>query len=181
MLRELLQRSFTTMSTRFGDQAAGRVAAPTDQLASSDELGDQPKNAKSIENGTGIAWPAWEKLLAPHRDLNHTEMAKVTLAEIRKVGRAGNPEWWAQSVTVAYEQQIGRRVVGQSCEGDYSVTVSKTLTGELDATAERWSSFMAGSDELRGVAIVDGPRTSATEKWRYWRCGLDGGSRSTSP
>lgn len=136
----------------------------------------EPKNRKALETGSGIGWDEWLELLAPHRDLDHTEMAKVALAEIQKAGRASSPEWWAQGVTVAYEQHIGRRKVGQQCDGSFSATISKTVTGGMDEVAERWAGFMASRTELDGVPVEGEPRRSSSEKWRYWRVNLADGT-----
>lgn len=38
---------------------------------------------------------------------------------------------------------------------------------------------MEGCGELSGVPVVSGPEQSASEKWRYWRCGLVDGTRIT--
>ena len=41
-------------------------------------------------------------------------------------GRVDNPAWWAQSVTVAYEQDSGRRFPGQRPKGTFQTSVSKS-------------------------------------------------------
>ncbi len=40
--------------------------------------------------------------------------------------------WWAQGVTVRYEQARGRRKPGQRPDGTYAVSVSVTLSGDLE-------------------------------------------------
>ena len=40
-------------------------------------------------------------------------------------------------MTIAYEQLIGRRVVGQSCAGDFAASASRTLPGDPDADENR--------------------------------------------
>lgn len=70
-------------------------------------------HAARIQAGTGVPLDEWTRWLdeAGGRELDHAAIARM-------LPRRGEiSEWWAQGVTVAYEQIIGRRVVGQSCEG----------------------------------------------------------------
>lgn len=131
----------------------------------------------SLETGSGIPWNKWLEFLEPHKNLDHTAMAKVVLEHINKHGESKSPEWWAQGVTVAFEQHIGRRGIGERCNGKYSVTCSKTLTGTMDQVLERLVAAGAGRDEFAGVPVDGEPTTSATEKWRYYRIKLADGAR----
>lgn len=138
---------------------------------------NEPKNKKALETGSGIEWAEWLELLEPHRELNHTEMAKVAYEIIMERGASKSPEWWAQGVTVAYEQHIGRRQVGQQCDGKFSVTVSKTVSGDMDAALATWSESMDGIRDIDGVDIIGEPRITQTDKWRYWKVDLADGSK----
>lgn len=128
---------------------------------------------EAIEKGTGRSWSDWlvffEKIGAAN--LTHKEIAQKAFDE------GGAPSWWCQMVTVAYEQEIGRRVPGQDCNGKFSVSVGKTLSGTMDKVLNDWQRFMAGRKEFSHVAISRGPEVSQTDKWRYWRCGLADGAR----
>jgi len=44
-------------------------------------------------------------------------------------------QWWAQgvSVAIAYEQHAGLRVPGQSSDGDFRTSTTKTFSGDKDA------------------------------------------------
>ena len=137
-----------------------------------------PANVKALETGSGIEWDDWVAYLdSVEADrLDHAAIARLALARIREVGASKSPEWWAQGVAVAYEQRIGRRVPGQTCDGSFSVTVSKTVPGTMDEVLARWRSHYDDAVELGGAAITRAPASSVTEKWRYWRCALDDGS-----
>jgi hypothetical protein len=128
---------------------------------------------EAIENGTSRSWPDWLAVLQSFNaeDLSHKEIAARLQADGELSG------WWAQMLTVAFEQHIGRRVPGQDCSGSFSVAVSKTLPGTMDSALQRWQSRMHGVRGLSDVVLTRGPDTSQTEKWRYWRCGLADGSR----
>ncbi len=127
----------------------------------------------SAAKGTGKAWRDWlaflEKIDA--RGLPHKEIARRLREECKVSG------WQAQSLAVAFEQHIGRRVPGQQCDGSFQVSVSKTLSGSMDTILARWQAAMQGRKLLSGVAIASGPDVTSTDKWRYWRCGLADGSR----
>lgn len=144
-----------------------------------DKMNDmnEPKNKKALETGSGISWSEWLEFLEPYRELNHTEMAKVALQKINERGSSKSPEWWAQGVTVAYEQHIGRRQVGQQCDGQFSVTVTKTIPGDMDAALATWSEAMNDVRDIDGVDVVGEPRITQSDKWRYWKIDLADGSR----
>ena len=138
----------------------------------------KPSNTKALETGSGISWNEWVTYLDSINasELDHTALAVKTLEKIRETGKSKSPEWWAQGVAVAYEQHIGRRKPGQRCDGDYSVTVSKTIDGDMDNVLEKWVQRVDGISKFNGLKISREPSVSQTEKWRYWRCGLEDGS-----
>jgi len=81
----------------------------------------------SVREHTGRDYAGWFSLLdergAVHR--SHTEIAAW-------LGRdQGVPAWWAQSVTVAYEQARGLRVPGQKKDG-FAVSVSRTVRAPVE-------------------------------------------------
>ncbi|MGP5126308.1 hypothetical protein ACTXKL_07225 [Brachybacterium tyrofermentans] len=127
--------------------------------------------AASIESGTGTALETWVQRIteAGGPDLDHAAIARL-LPE-----RWDITEWWAQGVTVAYEQVIGRRVVGQSCDGDFSASASRTVPGDIDAVRDRWATFMTPA--RREQLGLEEPRLSDTATWRYWRAAVADGSR----
>jgi hypothetical protein len=78
---------------------------------------------EAVAKATGKTWPEWIAFLDSLGaiKLPHKEIAAL-LHDKHNV-----PGWWCQMVTVGYEQAKGRRVVGQTCAGDYSANASKTL------------------------------------------------------
>jgi len=85
--------------------------------------------------------------------------------------------WWSQMLTVEYERSIGRREVGQRCDGAYSASASKTIAGTMDDALAAWGQLVAQRTEFDGVEITGEPRISRTEKWRYWRADLADSSK----
>ena len=133
----------------------------------------KPVNTAAIGSGTRRSWEEWRVFLegVGGRDLPHKAIAEA----VHKTGDASG--WWSQSVAVAYEQHIGRRVPGQVKDGAYQVSASRTVAGSSAEVHARWTEYMAGRKTLDRVKITRGPETSVTENWRHWRCGLGNGSR----
>lgn len=127
----------------------------------------KPMNIEAIEKATGKSWAEWLEFFESigAKDMTHHEIAL-------KVFKTDISGWWAQNVTVAYEQHIGRRVPGQREDGKYEVSVTKTVDGTLDDAMKWWLRKAAGLKEFSGVALDDKPKRSTTEKWRHWRVNL---------
>lgn len=128
---------------------------------------------ESLKNATGKSWPDWFDYLdrIKARQLSHKEIA----ANLQET--AGMKGWWAQTITVEYERKIGRREVGQSCEGDFQASSSKTLPGTMDQVFLHWQEFVKDLDHFDQVRFSSTPKMSETQKWRYWRVSLQDGSR----
>lgn len=135
----------------------------------------KPSNVAAIEEATGRTWGEWlawfEGVGAP--ELSHPEIAKRVSAELEGVSE--NPGWWAQNVTVAYEQYIGRRAPGQSNDGTFEVSVTKTLVGTKEDVFALWAEAHSEAKEFRSEAVSN-VRTSVTPVRCYWRCELADGS-----
>jgi hypothetical protein len=103
---------------------------------------EHPLPEDTVTRATGSGWQQWFTRLdewgAAAR--SHTEMARWLAAE------QGVSSWWAQSITVAYEQARGLRAPGQQANG-WSVGASKTIPVPVErlfaafndeALRERW-------------------------------------------
>ena len=104
-------------------------------------------------------------------------MAELVLQRLTQpeFSHVSNPQWWAQGVTVAYEQHIGRRLPGQRADGSFDGAISKTFPCEAAEIYTRLVALLSGWDELQG-RVLRQQRTSETPKRKYWRCALDDGS-----
>lgn len=121
---------------------------------------------------TGRDWQSWRQHLdamgaasMPHKDI------------AARLSAEGVPGWWSQMVTVEYERMIGRRAVGQRCDGDYSANASRTVDGDMDSALQRWLAVVDGMAEFGGVACESEPRVTQSAAWRYWKVDLEDGSR----
>ncbi|XNZ00809.1 hypothetical protein ACL90Y_02055 [Micrococcus luteus] len=144
----------------------------------------RPANVDALVRATSIEWEDWTSRLdaAGGRDLAHPELARLTLAEIKDQDGCSNPEWWAQTAAVAYEQHIGRRLPGQREDGTFDANASRTVPGTMDEALDRVSEVFdaalapaeeaEGHDDDRRLVLSGAPRTSSTDTWRYWRADL---------
>lgn len=135
----------------------------------------KPANIDAIENATGRTWDDWLRVMdeVGANDMSHKELATKVQAELE--GVTDNPGWWAQTVTVAYEQHIGRRAPGQAQDGTFQASVSRATPLGMEELMERWTAFATGDDEV--LASFSGePRTSGTDKRMHWRVKGDDGT-----
>jgi hypothetical protein len=136
-----------------------------------------PDNADAarVVAATGLDWDrivgAFEA--AGGAEASHTDLAAAVHPLIVGSG-VGNPGWWGQGATVAYEKQIGRRVTGQSGAGDFQVSATRTVRATT-GRGELRDAAGAAVTASGSVTVVDQPRVSDTPKRSYWRCSLDGG------
>ncbi|MFC6354902.1 hypothetical protein [Luethyella okanaganae] len=103
---------------------------------------------QALANATGKAWPAWFAVLdeAGAQTWKHSKTAQWLDANFTIGG------WWAQGVTVGYEQARGIRLPGQRQDGTFEVGASKTLP--LDQQKAIDALIAAVSDELGAHAGV---------------------------
>lgn len=130
---------------------------------------------KTVERATNKAWDEWLHFMdsIDAKNLSHHEIATRVLEELD--GKIENFAWWAQSVTVAYEQYIGRRIPGQRSDGTFQTSVSKATKLSMKDLMDKWTRFAAGDQEV--LALIAGDvRVSGTEKRITWRTKAHDGS-----
>lgn len=131
----------------------------------------KPSNINSIENATYKSWQKWVDLLESFgaKDLDHTAIANLVRSELD--GKIDSPDWWAQSITVAYEQHIGRRKPGQQNDGSYEVSVTKHIAGTKEDVFALWREAYDDISDFSGVEVSN-IRISETSVRLYWRSEL---------
>jgi hypothetical protein len=127
-------------------QSRRKPATPARPVASKAKGGVSDKAALA-KTGYGLAhWFAVLDAFDP-KAKGHTDRARYLYED------HGVPGWHAQGITVAYERERGLRVMNQSCDGDFQVSVSKTVrvtVGEVAAAigdARRRAAWLRGADE----------------------------------
>jgi hypothetical protein len=135
---------------------------------------------ESVLKNTGRTWDQWFKLLdkSGAKDKKHPEIARWLSEE------HGVDGWWAQSVTVAYEQDRGMRAPGQRADGTYSVSASKTVKVPVEVLFEafRDESVREGWLGEYEVAVRTArPGISMTAEWEEGSTRLNAGFYAKGP
>ncbi len=143
-------------------------------------MADQDISDDAVATATGRTWPQWFELLERWgaKELGHAQIAKRIAEE------TGTSGWWSQMVTVRYEQHIGRRVVGQTCEGDFQTSVSRTVPSDLDAAWHAvvhalWLGSAAKWEEgarFEADCPIEVRTVKPAKMLRFWRFTQDGRS-----
>jgi uncharacterized protein YndB with AHSA1/START domain len=99
-------------------------------------------SSEAARKATGRGWAEWRDVLddAGAADWDHKEIVAYLEREHPEVESG----WWRQSVTVAYELAIGKRVPGETTAGGFQVGVQRTVPL---APAQAWA-LLTGRPEL---------------------------------
>lgn len=110
-------------------------------------------SSTALENATGKGWDNWLAVLdaAEATKMTHKEMAQWLVAE----GHIES-EWWAQTITVGYEQARGMRKVNQKTDG-FTFSVTKTMPFEIGSVYEAWADPL-----MRAAWMPDSSRLEIT-------------------
>ena len=135
-------------------------------------------NTEPIERTTKRSWGEWlafmEAIEASH--LDHPQIARKVEEELEGMALGlNNVGWWAQGITVAYEQHSGRRLPGQQADGSFALSVSKTVAVDNHEAMARWVQFAAQDMEVSQI-VSSQPTTGGSAKRRSWRVKVADGS-----
>jgi len=114
-----------------------------------------------IKARTGKGWDEWFAALdkAGAAKLDHKGITAILHGRM-KVG-----PWWGQMIAVSYERARGIRAVNQKCDGEFAVSVSKTLPVDL---ATLYAAM--ADDTLRSKWFPKGAfKVSSQTKDKYYR------------
>lgn len=128
-----------------------------------------------IERATDRSWDSWLAFMdaVGAKDLSHKDIAQKAYNELEDtMDQAG---WWAQSIAVAYEHHIGRRVPGQRSDGTFQLSVSRSTSLGIEELMAKWADFAAGNGAVRDL-LAEEPRVSGTERRMTWRSKATDGS-----
>ncbi len=103
----------------------------------------------AVQARTGKTWPEWFEALDAigARDMAHKQIAAYLYNKL------GVPGWWAQMVTVGYEQARGMREKHQRPTG-YEISVSKTLSASTAKAYKAWEHEKARRRWLPETPII---------------------------
>lgn len=139
----------------------------------------RPQNIASIEKKTKKDWSDWvEQLNKKHaKDLPHSEIVAIVRTLLEKDMKSA--EWWAQTISVAYEQHTGKRAPGQRANGLFEVTTSATINQPREAVFINVCSWLDAQSHFR-TQQAQNPRIAETKIRSNWRCNLPDGSTFTA-
>lgn len=105
---------------------------------------------QALIEGTGADWKTWLALLDERgaAELDHAAIARMLVREFEIDG------WWAQSITVGYEQERGLREPGQRPDGTFSANASKTLHLPIGTAFEQLADPEAQAGWLGDLELV---------------------------
>lgn len=106
-------------------------------------------SSAAVEKATGKPWEAWLVALdkAGAADMSHKDIAVLLSIKF------GIADWWAQMVTVGYEQARGRRVAHQSARG-FSASASRTIAASPAAVFRAWTNARTRAAWLPDGAVT---------------------------
>ncbi len=136
-------------------------------------------NTDSITKATNKPWEQWvnEIEAAGGRNMSHTELARKLYDEL--AGKIDSHGWWAQGITVAYEQHIGKRIPGQLANGLFELAVSRSVSFSGEIVFVKLEKYLSDCQDFNGQQPND-QRTSKTPKRSNWRCNFKDGSKFTA-
>lgn len=107
-------------------------------------------SSEAVEKATGRGWVEWIRLIdeAGVADKGHTAIAAWLNENHIESG------WWAQAVTIGYEQARGLRAPNQRADG-YTVSISKTIPAPVSRLYEAWIATGRLGHWLGGPAELD--------------------------
>ncbi|MBN9152258.1 MAG: hypothetical protein J0H56_12695 [Micrococcales bacterium] len=109
---------------------------------------------------TGRVRADWHAVLdaAGAREWEHPKIAAWLQSE------HGVEGWWAQGITVGYEQAIGRRLPGQTADGTFAVSATKSIDGSraenLDAILETLTAHWGSPASVTPASLY------STARWK---------------
>lgn len=106
--------------------------------------GAQRLSDARLGSGTGRSAAEWFARLdaAGATRLSHEQISRLLVDEFEVV------PWWAEGITVRYEQERGLETPGRQPDGSYAVTVGRSLRGRplelFDLAVERLAAYAGG-------------------------------------
>lgn len=119
----------------------------------------------AVTKATGKDWQQWLTLLdrCGGRDMAHKSIAELLSAQHKLDG------WWAQAITVGYEQARGLRQVLEQADG-FAASISRTVNAKLGTLYE------AFAEEAKRLEQA-GHSVSRSKDGKSLRVNLDDGSK----
>ncbi|MGH3646683.1 MAG: hypothetical protein ACRDTM_05865 [Micromonosporaceae bacterium] len=141
--------SYTTARRHLLPKPDPTVAPPADPAEPATPVRPLGFSDDAVRERTGRGWDEWYALLDTWGGTghNHTEIARWLVTEHQVHG------WWAQSITVGYEQARGLRVPGQQPDGSFGASASKTVAVPVERLFEAFADESLRQRWLPGTTV----------------------------
>jgi Domain of unknown function (DUF4287) len=116
---------------------------------------------EAVIAATGKHPDDWFRLL-DERDATSWRHADIAAWLVRD---HGVDPWWSQNLTVRYEQERGMRAPGQMADGTYSVSASRTFSGDKGELLDRAVEVVGASIGAPPASVSPDARY-ATARWK---------------
>lgn len=103
-------------------------------------------SSAALAAGTGRGWDEWFVILDAWGATGHDHAAIAR----HLVTEHGVDGWWAQGITVGYEQERGLRQPGQRADGTFTANASTTITVAREIVFDLWA-----DEERRATWLAD--------------------------
>jgi hypothetical protein len=154
--------SYTTARQQLIDKVtSSNGSAPADSQVIA--ISGQRISDEALARRTDHAWDEWFELLDEWgaKDHKHAEIARWLVEE------HGVDGWWAQTITVGFEQARGMRKPGQTSDGTFSANASKTVNVAAETAFGAFADETKRDEWLPGVALkpttVNSPKSFRAE------------------
>lgn len=93
-------------------------------------------SSEKVKAATGRDWAEWVQFLDGKQasELDHPAIVALVFTESPR-------PWWAQMVSVGYEQAKGKRVKNQTVEG-FQIGISKSFEAPISKVYKAWDEFL---------------------------------------
>lgn len=144
-----------TASAHQGHDAPPSTTRPKRVSTSREQM-----SSEAVSAATGRTWEQWFELLDREGAMSWSHQ-KIALWIDSESGVGG---WWAQGITIGYEQEHGLRIPGQRSDGTFGVSATKTAVG---SPAELFDTVMSQLESAIGEPPVSKTLESRFPKARW--------------
>jgi hypothetical protein len=120
----------------------------------------------AVEKATGKCWHEWIAILDA---LGAREMAHKAITEALRAHHQID-DWWAQMVTVGYEQARGLRKVWEKADG-FAASISRTVNVKLTTLYEAFADEQRLRESLHGAGFTVSKATRDKSMRLKWEDG----------
>jgi uncharacterized protein YndB with AHSA1/START domain len=161
--------SYTTARQQLIDKATGKNGS-TPEESQVVAISGKRISDEALARRTDRAWDEWFELLDDQNatEWSHAKIARWLIEEHDVEG------WWAQTITVGYEQARGMRAPGQTPDGSFNGNASKTINVSAEEVFDALAEESRRAEWLPDVSLTP---TTVNRPKSFRATWVDGTSR----